>query len=477
MSEPDGRAPEKRPDQPELVQSGTFLVDRGRALRRLRDYQFEDPKAFLLPWVRCAVLSGATGIDAQVAGEGLVLSFDGTPLDPRHFRNPYAALFEDDPDGERYRHIAVGLLAALRLQPKIVTVASGSGGERHRLSVFSLEEPETFAPFFDQESRTEIALSWPESVMAVVGLSPGAANSDGALARLKAACGMLRVPLRIAGKKVPGAAEGDYPAVSFEEDGVRSVLVAREFGKPKEVMLYRQGVRVMSKPHDSELSFVAHVDDERFRLDASHGKVIEDEAVEGSDGRAVARHVDELLLKVCEEQTRRASSQSRDALTVSGLTGLSLAVRARLALRGAVSITGAEKLAAIEKESWLANWLRSAARTRLDRNMLEYFESLSPALKALWNVPVYVSVTGKPLSLRDLGFQWKRIHRVPYSNPQIRYPDPWVFGFEPTVHIVWLMDEGDPCLHTLFRGNVREWGALDTAWELTKLAARKVAGR
>ncbi|MBI5201118.1 MAG: hypothetical protein HY925_06000 [Elusimicrobia bacterium] len=467
---------EKRPSEPELVQSGTFLVDRTRALQRLRDYQFQDPKAFLLPWARCAVLSGATTIWAQAAGEGVVLSFDGKPFDAARLKEPYAALFGDEPDGERWRHLAVGLLAALRLQPASVTVTSGAALERHRLSVYSLEQPETLSPFHAsaREARTEIEVKWPESLMAAVGLSAGAANADGAIGRLRAAAGMLKIPLLIDGKAVPTADLGDWPSVRFEEDGARHLLVAKEYGKPVQLHLYRQGIRVGTKPLESALSFSAHVDDDRFNLDASHGQVVDDGVVSHIE-TIVSRHADELLFRMCEEQSKVSAAQTRDSLGVSALTGLPLAVRLRMAFAAGVRPL-AGTLEKVRRESLLAEWLRRAAIRRLELTMIETFEVLSPALKALWDAPLYVSVTGKPLSLFQLAWQWRTLRRVPYSNPQIRYPDPWVFGFEPSVHILWLTDENDPCLRGMFGRDLKEWGAGDTALELLKLGVRKVRG-
>lgn len=477
-------APHK-PAQPELVASGTFLVDRARALRRLRDYQFEDPKAFLLPWIRCAVLSGATSVDARALGDGLIVRFDGKPLAAERLKQPYAALFEDEADGERYRHLAVGLLASLRLRPRHVAVTSGADRERRRLMVYSLEEPETLSeppspgsgpPTLGGREETEVAVAWPESMLAAVGLSSGASQADAALALLRGACGMLRIPLTIGEAKVPAEGSGERPSVSFEEDGMRGVLVAHAPGEPRQVHLYRQGVRVMSKPLNSDLSIVAHVDDDRFKLDASHGKIVEDEEFQGFGQRAVARHVDELLLKVCDEQSKHAAAQTRDALGTSGLTGLPLTVVLRLMIGGAVALPGAARLASVEREAWLAAWLRRAAASRLELAKLAEVERAAPGLKALWETPLYVSVTGKPLSLLQLARQWEDVGRVYYSMPSIRYPDPWVFGFEPTVPIVWLIDADEYCLRSLFEGKLREWQAFDTLWDLTKIAALKARG-
>ncbi|MBI4345503.1 MAG: hypothetical protein HY553_01520 [Elusimicrobia bacterium] len=462
--------------EPVLVQSGTFLVDRERALKRLRDYQFQDPKTFLLPWARCAVLSKATAISARSTQNGLILRFDGEALAPERLKNPYSSLFEEEADGgERYRHLAVGILAALRLQPLLVTVASGAGSARRALNVFSLEEPETLAEEKSAETETELRVVWGESMLASLGLPAVGEVGSGALERLKAAAGMLRVPLVVDGAPVPTLAQGPLPSVSFEENGVRGTLTAHQPGTQSELHFYRQGVRVSSRSFEPRLYLSAHLDDDRFKLDASHGKVVDDGKL-GWLEDLVARHSDELLLRVCREQTEQSAAFLRDSDSVSGLTGIPLRMRLSMAFSRSVSLPGAERLAKIEREAWLAAWLRGAAILRLDATMLNAYESHSPALRALWEAPVYVSVTGKPLSLLQLATEAVGRGRLLYSTPSIRYPDPWVFGFEPSRPVVWLHDPGDPCLRALFKGMLREWEYYDTLWELGRIAVRRVRG-
>jgi len=40
------------PETPSLVGSGSFKVDRQRALEKLKDFQLPDADMFLLPWIR-----------------------------------------------------------------------------------------------------------------------------------------------------------------------------------------------------------------------------------------------------------------------------------------------------------------------------------------------------------------------------------------------------------------------------------------
>lgn len=456
----------------ELVESGTFLVDRARALQKLRDYQFSDPADFLLSWARCAVLSGAKEIRAKAVPEGLELQFNGRPLSAQRLEQPYAALFGDEEDGERYRHLAIGILAALRLGPERVTVVSGTGGLRVRLTVRTLEEPESLELGGPAGQDTEVRVEWPKSMVAALGrvVAPGRSPALRALAKLELRCGMLRVPLVVNGSPAAALPPADVPAIAFEEDGMRGVLVAAPLGSPKRLHFYKQGVRAASRAHDMALSLAAHIDDPGFRLDASHANIVEDERY-GKARDSAFKHVGALIVRACEERQRRAQSRAPDLFTVNGLTGAGAPLHARLGLLLS-SGTGASMREAIEgaeREAWVTAWLRRAAFGQLDSTRMLGEE----AREALRETALYVSVTGKPLSLRDLERQRDKIGWVPYSAPGIHYPDCWLLGFEPSVQIVWLFDELDPLLRKRFGRELRPWQAYHTAWELAKLAARR----
>jgi len=123
------------PDLPEgveelLISSGSFQVDRARMLEKLKLFQSGSPESFLLSWVRAAVLSKAARIELKSDGGVLLFSFDGNPLRREWVDDPYAALFDGGPDSERHKHMAYGLLAALRLLPAEALVVSG-GGRAH----------------------------------------------------------------------------------------------------------------------------------------------------------------------------------------------------------------------------------------------------------------------------------------------------------------------------------------------------------
>ena len=133
-----GRAPQAAAQAvraPVLIASGSFQVERSKALEKLQGFQLGDPDGFLIPWIRCAAASGATRIHLVRLDRGLRMIFDGRPIPPETVKDPYGPLFSDEEDRSPGRHLAVGLLAAVGLAPSSVTIASGEGARRVRLEI------------------------------------------------------------------------------------------------------------------------------------------------------------------------------------------------------------------------------------------------------------------------------------------------------------------------------------------------------
>lgn len=124
-------------DGEELVERGSFRVDRARALEKLSRFQLGDPAFGPCFWVRCAVASGAENVDFDPGLVSFTLSFDGRPFSRDELQDPYAALFTEGASS-RARHLAYGLLWAFRLEPSRVTLVSGHPGDRFE---FSAEGP------------------------------------------------------------------------------------------------------------------------------------------------------------------------------------------------------------------------------------------------------------------------------------------------------------------------------------------------
>src|SRR5262245_463167 len=142
---------------PKLVASGSFRVDRQRALEKLKDFQLPDPDMFLLPWIRCAVASGATRVTMDL--DSAEIRFDGRGFMREELTDPYACLF-DESAPPRNRQLAYALLATLRKSSLVLT--SGRSGERLSLTVNSLTE-ETVSADLERTDITVVTVKPVES--------------------------------------------------------------------------------------------------------------------------------------------------------------------------------------------------------------------------------------------------------------------------------------------------------------------------
>ena len=76
-----------------LIASGSFQVERSKALEKLQGFQLGDPDGFLIPWIRCAAASGATRIHLVRLDRGLRMIFDGRPIPRKRSRTRTGRFF------------------------------------------------------------------------------------------------------------------------------------------------------------------------------------------------------------------------------------------------------------------------------------------------------------------------------------------------------------------------------------------------
>jgi len=142
--------------------------------------------------------------DERGGGGGLEIRFDGRAFSKSELADPYACLFGGSAPGlRRNRHLAVGLLSSLRLNPTLVSVASGVRS-RHRLRVWSPES----------ETLEESPVPGRDTAVTV---ADGRAEHPEALAHVRACCGMVPIPVFIGDEELPRVEEaregGPRPAV------------------------------------------------------------------------------------------------------------------------------------------------------------------------------------------------------------------------------------------------------------------------
>ena len=121
------------------VESGSFRVDRKRALEKLMRFQMPDVQLFLLPWIRAAAASGAKHLWISHEDGGLEIRFDGRPWTAEELKDPYRSLFVEEAEVARFarnRELAIGIHArssrqwSLAIQALLPVVRSPGYPER-----------------------------------------------------------------------------------------------------------------------------------------------------------------------------------------------------------------------------------------------------------------------------------------------------------------------------------------------------------
>jgi hypothetical protein len=388
------------PDDPkgELVGSGSFHVDRAKALEVLKRYQFADPSQFILSLVRCAVLGGASVMEVRgwsasagmfSTGEGIEVTFDGNPFTPAQLADPFAAYFDDESAKDR----------------RLIELAR---------AVLTLEgtEPE------------ELRLA-PRSVRAVWGGSSRAAANI--VEWLRMHCERCPIPIlfhnlwrndgdqrkRGDGKVGLAIPQSLLGAVEFSVQGARGRLVIpdRPAINGSRIELMQAGVlaEVMRANLPGAFPVDGFVDDPGFSLSMSQTSVVADErflkTMEGVAAEsqrlvlqavAVQRARMPQTCKLMEDQRNREVWRDvlEGFLTEPERPGILDAVARFFGRR----VTTPEQGRQLYMDAARTRWLRAA------------FQSLpassgrfsSEAATALWESPLFFSGRLEPLSLKDI---------------------------------------------------------------------------
>lgn len=250
-----------------------------RAMAQSRRLYFADPKAFLRYWLRCAVLSKANAVHLTMKARSLEfraaleLRFDGTPFSVEELRFPYGGLRRDVAEAsERRRHLAVGILAALRTETRMITVSSGQPPDRVRLRVRALDKY-SIDHGSDERGDTTVRFHWTTSLM-----GPPIADYVRAITRDSA---LLEIPLYLNGirvRRLPDWPEGRLKdLMPIDDEELRGWIGYARKGRFPGVRLYRNGVFAGEAAWRSWRSPVqAYVNDDDFNLKASFSSVSRD---------------------------------------------------------------------------------------------------------------------------------------------------------------------------------------------------------
>ncbi len=121
----------------ESVERGHFRLDWERALDKIKRFQLTDAHRYVLELVQAAVASGATRIDVTTDSDDVILDFDGPPYSEPELTRLFDYLFAQQLELVRLKELALGVNAALALEPKFIVVDSGDGKQGFRLRLTS----------------------------------------------------------------------------------------------------------------------------------------------------------------------------------------------------------------------------------------------------------------------------------------------------------------------------------------------------
>ncbi len=388
--------------EPERVRSGSFQIDRKRALELLARYQLESPLHFPLAWVRAASAAQARSIELHDAPDRFSLVFDGTTYEESELAALLAGLPAETSDS-RVRELARGTAAAL---PHVDAVTICSGWNALRATT----EGETLERSPKPEARTTATAHWPN------GKRPAAFDAVMAALERRSFPGRIVLGGRVVGRVPPGYWQ------PFEQEGVRGWLAPARRKSASELQLHQLGVAcgLMSGELTGHAQVRALVDSPELQLDLSQGSFLRDERLEATLGK-VGRAADAFAL----DATRRLSrvlpligEWLRDPVAYArwkervtglapegGIDGALLDAQRYFALDAG---SAAERQLEIERWGPIVAWLRETA-------LLLFGDGRRPQSdleRALWTAPLYLTVEGLPVSLEELERQRLRFGRL-----------------------------------------------------------------
>lgn len=424
---PRPKAPALPGDGGVYAGSRSFVVDKQRALDKLMRFQLPDPENCLLPMIRSARSGKAPEISiSEVAPGGLELRFGGELFTRERLADPYAALFETKSAANTAaRHLATGLLCALRLKPQVITVSSGPPADRFRLKINALGR-ETMRGSEGPGKGTIVRLLWGGPVTNFI--------NKRLLDRVRERCFMSPVPLLINGRDIPRDRAGSGKAgLYFEEGPVYGHIGVPKRPSPSSTLTPAvAGVTLdnalVVKLGSLQVSGYLNSDD--FTMNISQTGVVNNTRCSKALA-AVARQVP-LLLEYALRMHGDNLPAACKAMAYDGLHnywnkcvekgppaepgllgGLLERVRGLVLTGGGAEAAERESAEArVREAARITLWLREACGRLLTDQKTD---SGDQVLKSLWEAPVLFTIKGEPRSLAQVQDQHDRLGFVPYS--------------------------------------------------------------
>ncbi len=264
-----------------LVSTGTFRLDRARAVDKLANFQLADPRQYVVELVASAVCAGASVVDIRNDADDFELEHDGAHPEIGDIERFFDFVFYrgDEPQARMVQHLAQAVFAAASLRPKWLRV--------HRPGV-TLDFTDPRNPVSLPNDRTagvrvEVRERFSLDVLWEWGRKPFSVPDEQKLVAQRAA--YCPVPITVEGKPLGArpARSPDVPRVSVQSaalDVEGEVWLTRgpDVGDGG-VDIVRDGVLVQHRPVvlAPGLRVGGWVRCNGLRLDASQSAVVDDE--------------------------------------------------------------------------------------------------------------------------------------------------------------------------------------------------------
>ena len=261
---------------------GSFTLNRDKAREKLRTFQVAEPQKYVLHLVALATLKKATAVHVRCDSDDVVIQFDGLPITAADLDDLYSSSFSAArTDEQRARQqLAVGLHAALALNPRWVRVTSGEGEAAVSMVARHGAADEIGGALKGAPTGTQIHVKSRFRPGLVVRFVQQLRGALAEMTWLRERCRFSAVPIAVNGEPIAaglriagtshGFTHGDGPSRGI------AGMVKRPI--PAVIRLVRHGVWLHDVPAPHlPLGFVAVISDDLLVTDLSGDKVVQDE--------------------------------------------------------------------------------------------------------------------------------------------------------------------------------------------------------
>lgn len=267
----------------EQVEQGRFRLDWKRALDKVKRFQLTDPHRYVLELVQGAVAGGATEITVQTDADDVIIAHRSDAVkDLVELEHLFDFLFAKEGELTALKQLAIGVNAALALEPKFVHVDVGM----RRLRLTSHQDlellPLSGEPVDGVRVHVRERLSWRVVTRAV--------GDQTAEVRLMAAhCRFSPAAIIVNGAELErGLAAPVVLAQPFGAGAMRGVLALPVKPLPRtEIQVCMNGVHIVTtdfraeNPWLADLGVIGAIDDPGLTRNASHTDVHSDARFSG----------------------------------------------------------------------------------------------------------------------------------------------------------------------------------------------------